>query len=304
MLLHDRGKDCGRLGMNRWWHFLLVACLAAGCGQRPAITAVAAPTNGAVRVVSLAPNLTEMICAIGAADGLVGRSSACRVPAEITQNVPVAGDFGAPSMESLVRCAPQIVVTVDLEDPNAAAAIRQLGIRCEWVPCRTLDDIPRALRTLGRLLRREDAARKLAGDIAGHLAALRRAPRPARPPGVFVEVWGDPLMTAGQRSFLTELIELAGGSNVVGDVARDFFPISTETVLARNPGVILLLEAPDAKAAAGILARRAGWAEIAAVRDGRVCSGLDRSLLEVPGPRVLESVKMLQECLLSKYNHD
>ena len=280
--------------MKTGWWFLAV-CILAGCGQQPP---PAQPLPGdPVRIVSLAPSLTEIICAIGAEDCLVGRSSACQYPAGIVQRVPVAGDFGAPVLETLAKLAPNILVTVDVEDGNTGAAVRSMGIQYERIDCRTLDDIPRAIRRIGQLLHRDKPAQKLAGKIESELAALRREPKSAKPARVFVEVWGDPLMTAGKKAFLSELIELAGGQNVMGDVKRDFFPVAPETVLARNPDVIILLEATDVAAAQKTISQRAGWAEINAVRNGRVCAGLDRGTLEVPGPRVLESVRILRGCL-------
>lgn len=276
--------------IGKTWLLLLAAGLL-GCG-RPASLATATNT---VRVVSLAPSLTEIIYAIGAGDCLVGRSRVCRHPAAVT-NVPVAGDFGVPALEAIARCAPHLVVSVDLENPNSVTAIEQLGIRHVAVPCRSLDDIPRAMRTLGELLHRESAASALADAFSTRLAALRAAPRPAAPPRVFVEIWGDPLVSAGRQAFLSELITLAGGVNVMDDVGRDFFPVSPETVLARNPDVLILLEAADRAAADALIRQRAGWPQLAAVKAGRICAGLDRDILEVPGPRVLEGVELLRRC--------
>ncbi len=249
-----------------------------------------AATNDIVRVVSLAPSLTEIICAIGASDCLVGRSSACHFPPDVVKSVPVVGDFGIPSLEAVAKCTPQLVMDVDMEDQNSAQALENLGIRHITIPCRSLGDIPCAIRVVGKLLHRETAATKLASEFDEALFDLRKK-KPAVRRRVFIEIWGDPLMTAGKKSFLNELIELAGGANIAGDVARDFFAISSETVLARDPEVIVLLEGT-----APAVAKRTGWQQITAVKTGRVCSGLDRDLLEIPGPRVLQSVELLRRC--------
>ena len=252
---------------------------------------VPASTNAVVRVASLAPSLTEIICAIGASDCLVGRSSACHHPADVVKRVPVAGDFGIPILEALAKCAPELVVTVDMEDQNSVQAIEHLGIRHESIPCRSLDDIPRAIRRVGQLLHREDSAEKLADEFIATLTSLRQQ-KPTTRRRVFIEIWGDPLMTAGRKSFLNDLIELAGGANIAGDVARDFFQISTESVLARDPEVVILLEPGPVD-----ISRRTGWAEISAVKSDRICRDLDRDLLEIPGPRVLQAVEALRQCL-------
>jgi iron complex transport system substrate-binding protein len=266
--------------------------LLTGCGKPAPVR----PRGGEVRVVSLAPSLTEMICRLGAGETLVGRSRVCAFPATVT-NVAVAGDFGAPVLETLAKLAPDWVLTVDSEDRNTGRAIERLGIQHREIPCRSLDDIPRALRTLGQILQKETEANALAGDLEREIAGLRRAPRSANPPKVFIEVWGDPLMTAGKQAFISELVELAGGTNVMADVERDFFQVTPEAILTRNPDVIVMLEADSAAQASVAVARRPGWAQLNAVKNGRVCSGLDRNVLEVPGPRVLQGVDLLRGCL-------
>ncbi|MEI6085251.1 MAG: cobalamin-binding protein [Verrucomicrobiota bacterium] len=244
-----------------------------------------------VRVVSLAPSLTEIIYAIGATNELVGRSSACKYPASVT-NVPIAGDFGVPALEAIAMCKPQLLLTVDLAEQNSTRAIERLGIRHESIPCRTLDDIPAAIRKVGKLLRRELAAEKLASEFASQLAALRAQPAPAHRARVFLEVWGDPLMTAGKRSFMSELINLAGGQNIGADVDRDFYQISPEAILARDPEVVILLEAGNID-----VTKRSGWNQLSAVKSNRICRDLDRDLLGIPGPRVLEAVAILKRCI-------
>ena len=215
----------------------------------------------------------------------------CRFPPDVVKRVPVAGDFGIPVLEALAKCAPQLVVTVDMEDQNSVQAIERLGIRHTSIPCRSLTDIPRAMRAVGKLLHREAAAEKLAGEFTDTLADLRQQQPPTRR-RVFVEIWGDPLMTAGQKSFLNDLIELAGGVNIAGDVARDFFQISPETVLARDPEVVILLEPGNVD-----VSQRSGWAQLSAVKSNWICRDLDRDLLEIPGPRVLQAVEVLRRCL-------
>jgi iron complex transport system substrate-binding protein len=265
--------------------FWLVLILAVGC-HRPPVAA-----TGAIRVVSLAPSLTEIIYAIGAGECLVGRSSACKYPATVT-NVPIAGDFCAPALEALAQAAPQVVLTVDMEDPNSVRAIERLGIQHQSIPCRTLADIPAAIRAVGKLVRREEAAEKLASAFQAELAGLRQQPEPPHRRRVFVEIWGDPIMTAGKRAFLTELISLAGGVNVAADVDRDYFQISPEAILARDPEVILILEAGNID-----VTKRSGWPQLSAVKSNRIYRDLDRDLLEIPGPRVLAAIPVLRQCI-------
>ena len=272
--------------------------LAAGCSRPAPEPAATAP--GRVRVASLAPSLTEIVCALGAGGCLVGRSSVCDYPPAVVTNVPVVGGFGAPSLEMLARCRPDVVLSVALEDAATVQAMERLGLRHVRIKSVTIDDIPEAILAVGRIVHREEAAQRMAGGMRAELATLRARPRPEPAPAVFVEIWGDPLITAGKRSFLSELIALAGGRNIADDVGRDYFQMSSEAVLARDPDVIVMLDQKSADAAARTIASRGGWAQLKAVRAGRVYSGLDESVLEQPGPRVLEGVRILKRCIGGK----
>ncbi len=251
----------------------------------------------AERVVSLAPNLTEIICAIGAADQLVGRTSVCDYPPEPLKNIPVIGGFGAPSLEKLLAARPTLVVDVALEDEALGRQMTKLGLRRERIACRTLADIPTAILRLGVLLRREASAAPLARQIADGIGGARRAAAERRkPPLVFAEIWSDPPMTCGKTTFLAELITLAGGRNL-GDVSgRDYFAISTEWIVAQQPDIVLCFYMADAKLLPERIAARPGWSVLPAVKNKRIYGGFDNNLLLRPGPRSLDALSVLQKC--------
>ena len=256
-----------------------------------------ANAGAAERVVSLAPNLTEIICAIGAADQLVGRTSVCDYPPEPLKQVPVIGDFGVPSLEKLLVARPTLVVDVALEDEAIGRQIAKLGLRRERIPCRTLDDIPVAIRRLGVLLQREAAAGALAGRIADGVAVARKAAAAQKQPLlVFAEIWSDPPMTCGKNTFLAELIVLAGGKNL-GDVSgRDYYAISTEWIVAQRPDIVLCFYMADAQQLPARIAARPGWSVLPAVKNKRIYGGFDNKLLLRPGPRALDALRVLQKC--------
>lgn len=256
-----------------------------------------ATASAAERVISLAPNLTEIICAIGAADQLVGRTSACDYPEEPLKKVPVIGDFGVPSLEKLLVARPTLVVDVALEDEAIGRQITKLGLRRERVACRTLDDIPIAIRRLGVLLQRERIAEPLAKQLADGIAAARtNLVAQKKTPLVYAEFWSDPPMTCGRKTFLAELITLAGGKNL-GDVSeRDYYAISTEWLVARQPDIVLCFYMADAKLLPERIAARAGWSVLPAVRHKKIYGGFDNNLLLRPGPRALAGLRVLQDC--------
>jgi len=279
--------------------------LLAACGP-----SVSQPDSGRrpERVVSLVFGMTEIICAIGASDCLVGRTSACDYPPDIVRDIPVVGAFGSPAMESLLAVRPTLVIDTDLEDESVAATMAAMGINRMRVPCATLADVPGAIEAVGLRLGRATRARELAENIRRQVAAAKAecAQRAlSERLQVFLEIWNDPLMTVGRNSFVSELIALAGGRNI-GDAVtnREYYAVSSEWVLAQNPGIVICLymigSGPGDDPGAGALKlvkNRPGWDVTRAVREGRVHGGLNNDVILRPGPRILEGLEALRQCI-------
>jgi len=273
----------------------LCLVLLAGCGRQQQPEPGPAPSRP--RLVTLAPNLTEIVCAVGGIATLVGRSSACDYPPELTERVPVVGDFGVPSLERIVAVRPTHVLFTELADASVLHRTAELGLSTCPVPCAQLDDIPPAIRTVGGYAGCSAAAQALAAELADRVAELRaRAAAVEDRPRVFVEIWGDPLTTAGKSSFLSELVRLAGGANLGDDSPAAYFQVSSEWVVAQDPERIVCLYM-GREAVRNLVLKRAGWQGISAVRSGRVYDGLPNALLLRPGPRVLEGVAALARCI-------
>lgn len=269
---------------------LLVASVAVACRSKSAAPAVASP-----RVVSLAPNLTEIVYAIGAGPHLVGRTTACDFPSQEVARVPAVGGFGEPSMELLLAARPDVILDVALSDTSTARKMAAAGLQRSHIPCSHLDEIPVAIRTVGRLVGRDSEAEAVAGDMRRQIDALRAesATRTNRPT-VLVEIWGDPVMTAGRGSFISELVGLAGGRNMGDEVDTEYYAVSAEWVVSRNPDIILCLYMAQTGTPRQQVATRQGWDTVAAVRTGRVYDGFDNNMILRPGPRVLQSIDVLR----------
>ena len=161
-----------------------------------------------------------------------------------------------------------------------------------------MDDIPTAILAIGGYLHHEQQARAVADPLAAEIARLRIASATAtHPPRVFIEIWNDPLTTAGTNSYLSELIMLAGGRNIGDEVRKDYFQVSPEWVVSRDPEVILCFYMAGKTAAKDTVIARSGWHTVAAVRTGRVYDGFDNNLVLRPGPRVLEGISALRRAV-------
>ena len=250
---------------------------------------------GAERVVSLSPNLTEIIVRLGAEEQLVGRSEFCDYP-ESVKTIPVVGRFGVPSLEPLLAVRPTLVVTEALRDPAAEERLRELGIRCELFPSRSFDDYFSHLERLGKLLGKESEARR---EIARGNAPVARwrqanlAVPPEKRPRVLVIIGVSPVVTAGKQSFLTRMIELAGGRNCAAEVDRNYFNCSFEQIQLWQPEVILAPGLPSELLRT--LENSPGWSSLPAVQNRRILTGMDADLLYRLGPRSFDGIESLRQ---------
>lgn len=241
-----------------------------------------------------------MICAIGGADQLVGRSSACDYPSDKIKSIPIIGDFGVPSLERLLAVKPETVFYSDLADLTLDPKLRKIGLNPVHIPCARLDDIPPSIIQLGRHLRRESEATLLANRLKQQIEVCRAVPPALHPPRVLVLIWNDPLTAAGRNTFISDLITLAGGRNIGDEINRDYFPVSGEWVLDRNPDIIFCFFMAGKNSVKQQILQRPGWERVAAIRDGCVYDGFDNNLVVRPGPRVMQGFELIHPLILSR----
>jgi len=277
---------------------LLVSAIIAGaaCRHAPAVppsislvddagdtVRLASPAR---RVVSLIPASTELLFALGADSAVVGRTSYCDYPAE-AKAVPDLGDGIKPNIEAVIARRPDLVVLYN-SGQNAAVAgrLRELGIAALRVNTDALSSVPRVARILGKLTGREKAADSLAAVFDTALASATQ-PGVGRRPKVLLLVWEQPPMTVGRGSFLSELVERAGGENLFADVSSSSGVVSIEAVAARNPDLIFTtVEWPSA------FATRPEWQVVPAVRRHRFLH-VSGSEFDWPSPRSPQAIRQL-----------
>jgi len=244
------------------------------------------------RIVSLNPTTTELLFALGAGPRLVGRSGACDYP-PAAADVPDLGDGFPPVVEAVAGARPDLVVLYHSAG-NASAADRLRALDIPVLRLRTdrLADVARAARLLGRA-----TGAPRAGDSAleAELALERSSAVRGRASGTpaLLLAWDQPVIALGAGSFVSELVELAGGRNVFADIAAPSAPVSLEAIASREPAVVILAgsEIPG-------LEHRPEWRTIRAVRERRVIR-LTESSSNRPSPRAPQAVRSLRALLAS-----
>ncbi|MBN1424978.1 ABC transporter substrate-binding protein [Candidatus Fermentibacteria bacterium] len=194
------------------------------------------------RVITFTPALTEIVCAIGAGETLVGRGSFVTFPPEVF-HLPVVGGIVDPNLEVIRALRPDLVLAQG-DVPHLRDLCDRMGAHLAVLEIETIEEIYRAIEEVGWLLKRRASARVLTHRIGLDLAlieeeACRRSPRPVficvgRQLGGTSRLW-----TVGPGSFLHELVTLAGGDNVFGDLPTSYHEVSAEEVVRRAPRAIL-----------------------------------------------------------------
>lgn len=240
------------------------------------------------RIVSIGPSNTEFLFALGAGDRVVGVDDFSNFPADATKKEKVGGV--KVSLEKVVSLRPDLVVTVKFSD-GTIERLAGAGLPVLVIDPQRLADVARTAVVLGTAVGAD--GQKLASDIDRRLAAVRERTAKASPrPRVFHEVdASDPSkpFTVGPGSFISELIEVAGGTNVAARAASAYPQLSIEEILSTDPEVIVLGDA-DYGVTPEQVAARPGWSGIAAVKAKRV-HPVSGDLVSRPGPRVGEAAE-------------
>jgi iron complex transport system substrate-binding protein len=236
------------------------------------------------RIVSLAPSVTENLFALGVGDRVVGVTSWCDYPEEATTKT-IIGDAMSLNLEVLLSLEPDLVVG----DANLVAGyletLAEFGIPVFVVAPTTLQEVQESLISIGEAVGAEIEGWALATAMENRLNGLLARINRTETVRVFVEIWNEPLMSAGPGSFIDELIVLAGGENIAGDADNPWPVFSEEVVIDRDPEVVILTGFNLEE----VLGRSA-WQSTTALKQGAVYE-VDPNLYSRTTPRLLDALE-------------
>jgi iron complex transport system substrate-binding protein len=286
------------------------ALLAAGCGQAPAATGPIHLTDDmgrqltlkapVTRIVSLGPSNTQILLALGLRKDIVGIDDESiqydpEPYSREAKGLTVVGDsYTGLNVEKIAALHPQLVLA--MQGVKNISEVEALHLKVATLDPGSVQGIYKDIAFVGRATGRSGKAAALVASMKSRLQAIAKAVRKLSQPKVFVELDPTQYYTAGPGSFLDGLIKMAGGANIADKVTTQQYPaLSSETIIAQDPQVIVLLDTPSASAKT--VAARPGWSEISAVRHGRVVQNIDPNLLADPAPALVQGVKELAQDL-------
>lgn len=246
------------------------------------------------RIVSLAPNLTEIVYAVGAGDLLVGNTEYCDYPAA-AKTVAKIGDTMHPSVERIIALKPQIVlVSTASQLETFTKQLDQQRTAVYVTNPHSLDEVFHSMETLGDLFGHHDQAGTVVAELRRRSAAVEGALQSVKPVKVFYQVSGEPLYTIGREAYLTDLVRRAGGVSVTADVPGAFPRFSDEAALAARPEAIILPSGGSMGTANSTVA--GALKDSPAVLNNRVYK-INDDYLSRPGPRLVDGLEELARAL-------
>ncbi|MDH7601082.1 MAG: cobalamin-binding protein [Armatimonadota bacterium] len=242
------------------------------------------------RIVSLAPSNTEILYALGLGGRVVGVTKYCNYPPSAAKK-PKVGDVQI-NTEAVVALKPDLVLAHAVLNGSVIPRLEKLGLTVFAVNPRTLAEVARDIRTIGRITARPQTAERVASKFE---AAVRRisascAKRPRRK--VLVVIQSNPLWVAGPKTFVDEMIRLVHATNVAFDARPGFVTFSKELAISRNPDVIIAGVKPDAD----YFLKSKEWQGTNAVKHRRVYV-IKSDLMTRAGPRLADGLAELAEKL-------
>jgi iron complex transport system substrate-binding protein len=246
------------------------------------------------RIISLAPNLTEIVFAIGAGNLLVGRTSYCDFPAE-AKAVAEVGDTLHPSLERIIALQPQVVLISTASQLEVfSQQLKNQNIAVFVTDPHDLEGVFRTMDQIGRIAGHTQQAELLIQKLRDRTQAVEGAVKGLPPVRVFYQVAAEPLFTAGRDAFVTDLMRRAGGISVTADVSGAWLRYSNESALAAKPDAIILPTGGSMGAANETVTE--ALRQSPAVLAGRVYKINDDHLAR-PGPRALDGLEAMARAL-------
>jgi iron complex transport system substrate-binding protein len=251
------------------------------------------------RIVSLAPNITEILFTLGVGDMVVGVTRYCDFPPEAALK-PKIGGFLDPNLEAIRALAPDLVIAFRGNPLEALDRLKTLGLPVFVLDIgNDLEAVPRTISKLGRLVGRTAEGESLVAGMAEILGRVDRALRnvPDRP-RVFLKLQGEGLWTCGRESYLTNMIERAGGRSVSAEVPKNWLEYGAERLLGDDPDLIVILarSKDDFDQTRAWFTAQPALRGLRAVREGRF-GRLDENSASRFGPRLFEAFAALARLL-------
>jgi len=248
------------------------------------------------RIVSLAPNITEILFSLGLDEQIVGVSIHCNFPEKAKTKVQV-GSYISLDFERVVSLKPDLIIATGAGNTrDMVERLQKLGFPTYVIFPRNFNDVVQSIRHLSQVVNREREGRELIGGMERRRKRVVELTQGLPRPKVFLQIGEAPLVTVGRKSFGDDLIRLAGGENVAGKEKEMYPRWGMEEILKRSPEVILISSMNPRGDYIKVIQEWSRWKTIPAIKNGRIHL-INSDLIDRPSPRIIEGLEEIARLL-------
>ena len=247
------------------------------------------------RIVSLAPNLTEILFALNEAEKVAGDTDYCDYPPDAARKPHIGGPIN-PNLEEIIKLRPDLILATSINRRETVDALDRLGLPVYILDPHSVDEMIASVERLGTVLGDEKPAASLALNLRGRLAELDRRVSGAVPRRVLFAVWTAPLISVGKNTFIADALRRAGAASIV-DTEAEWPHVNLEEVVRLQPEVLIFASAHAGDTQHDVDSLRAlpGWKDLEAMRRGSVVIVSDA--INRPAPRLVDAIEQLARSL-------
>lgn len=243
------------------------------------------------RIISMTPNTTEILFALGLGERIIGVTDFCNYPLEALEKDSIGGIDA--TIEPVMALEPHLIVSTNMNSKETVERLIELGYPVVVIVSKTFEDVFPAISLLGQATGHRKEASLLLERLNAELEEIKKLlATVTKTPLVFYEIWHDPFFSVNKDTFIGQLITMAGGENLTHDAASEYPVVSLETIIDRNPQVYILAAGHGELQTPQNIKARTGFDLLDAVQNNRI-SFVDTDIISRPGPRIVEALEIL-----------
>ncbi|NLA74075.1 MAG: cobalamin-binding protein [Deltaproteobacteria bacterium] len=291
---------------------LIIIFLLAVCGStapvygrsfKDAVDRVVVIEHNPVRIIPLAPSLTEILYYLGLGDRVAGVTAYSYYPPEALTK-PQVGGYHDLNIEKIITLNPDLVIgTKDGNNPGIVDLLEQAKIPTYIVNPRNIVEVIETVRIVGRICGVDARADQLAGGLTKRLERIREAVKGKKKPLVFLQINLHPIMSVNKHTFHHDLISIAGGINMTADSGINYPRISIEELLKRKPDVLIISSMDRSGEFEKARQEWLNFKSIPAAKERRVHL-IDSDLIDRPSPRIIDGIEEMARIIHPEVDWD
>jgi iron complex transport system substrate-binding protein len=248
------------------------------------------------RIVSLAPNITEILYALGIEEEIVGVTVHCNYPEKVKEK-PKVGSFINIDFERLITLKPDLILATAVGNTREMVdRLDKLGYPIYVIFPKNIQDIMQSILNIGHIVNREKEAYVMINEMKLRLNRVLERTKGLARPKVFLQIGEAPIVTVGKGSFGDDLIRLSGGENIAGKEEQRYPRLSMEEIVKRSPEVIIISSMNPKGDYKKILYEWSRWKIIPAIKNNRIHL-INSDLIDRPSPRIIEALEVISRII-------